>query len=420
HNQKIVPYLFGNDIAFAPGTGGAIQDCTSLLTYNAVEGFRALRLVEDIEGNPSEFYEDDINLAPADANVLLTSNQTLYASKTINSIMATSVTYTLSLAQDTVLTLASGVLRAPVSGDASTAVNFGDKEGFVYVYAPMAPLTGTEGVTFAALPYPSGGSLLRGVATKMDTFSGQVTFAHGMWDIGSYVYPPNLGVVNLSIPDESFVFVHPSAILRVGDNRATADYCTREIIGGLGGMGVVRLALTTATDTLAWLNSALTIGADTSPYAPADYWETWTNTAGRVLLNGGLLKPGMTEDKRGTLRFTTAISGNAPFPVELRNGTFAVAIDAELNNDSIDVQGELVIGNGDNLFLEVTLEAGAVIEAGMRWTIATAGTLTANGDTLFRKVLCNDPRWTFAVEEEGDTLVMVACRKTTGTTIMIR
>ncbi|MCL1856245.1 MAG: hypothetical protein FWF84_01185, partial [Kiritimatiellaeota bacterium] len=67
-----------------------------------------------------------------------------------------------------------------------------------------------------------------------------------------------------------------------------------------------------------------------------------------------------------------------------------------------------------------TVEAGAKITEGMAWTIAMAGTLDVQGERLFKKVLSNHPKWDFAADTIGDTLVITACHRQTATAIIVR
>ncbi|MCL1856791.1 MAG: hypothetical protein FWF84_04010, partial [Kiritimatiellaeota bacterium] len=79
-----------------------------------------------------------------------------------------------------------------------------------------------------------------------------------------------------------------------------------------------------------------------------------------------------------------------------------------------------IIGNGTNLVLDVTVEAGAKITEGMAWTIATAGTLDVQGAKLFTTVESNHPKWTFTASAVGDRIVIAPVRRTAGTTLIVR
>ena len=407
-DQPIVPFLFGSDCNHSQNIP------SSLVTYHPDTGFRALRRVADYDNSPPEFH-GDIFTASENDNVIAETWGTLTEDKTINSLMIGSAAFGLGACT---LTLKSGVmLCGDLYGSDNSIVSFGDEEGFIYVFGAgamiRASFAGANGMTVVAANGDSGIRFqCKNRYTGQTTIIGHAVFGNNSCDTETKLAE---GGANVSLPDDGFVLIHPAATLTVGGE--SANHCTREIVGGVGGCGRVRLAYTGIADENAWKNSALIIGTT----GTADDGDVWDTAAGRVILNGGYLTPGM-EGRRGTLSFTTATydgGGTTAFPVELRNGTVNILIDKHRANDAIAVEGALTIGTG-KLVLNVTVEKGANIEEGMTWTIATAGTVNAVDGKLFTKIVSSDPYWEFTAFEEGASVKIGATKRLQGTSIIVR
>ena len=410
---SLVPFLLGQD-------NHTNEILTTFVTYDPETGFRALRQQENaLTGEPAEFVEG-IASAGEDDNVYGAVSETLVGSKTVNSLYYPN-TQLFIYAPD-VLTIKGGVIYTH-SMNGNGTFDFGDAEGILYKtgswgFTPV--ITGNNGFTLVAL----NGSIQP--MESVGRYSGQTTIARGafaFYACDGQPWYPMPEAANKSLPDDTFVLVHPGTAMQIGWHGN--PYGIREIIGGVGGCGTVRLGYTSypASDESEWRNDALIIGtppcAYDDPGYDGDYWVTWTNTYGRVLVNGGTVQPGMA-GQRGTLSFTVGEQNQQPFPVELKNGTLAVTIGKDLECDAIAVTGDLIIGGGTNLVLDVTVEEGAVITEEMAWTIATAGTLDVQGAKLFTQVESNHPKWTFAASAEGDRIVIAPVRRTAGTTLIVR
>jgi len=410
----IIPYLYGS-------YGWDINP--SLYTYEQGTGLRVLRRKAHLEG-PSEFSDvwtasDFLAITDEDANVSVMGNtEHMNVNKTINSLVVhpDSGTWYRNYG---VTTVKSGVILGGQIGRAGSVIDVGDVEGFFVSLHGVGTMegnfAGNNGFTFAGTPLYVCGA---------NTYTGQTTIAGGIVSMGNRscgAYSQfEAGLANVSMPDDGFVLVHPGARLVIGDYMA---FASREIIGSLGGGGTIHLGYTTRTEGDAWMNSALVIGEPKSQADTNDYF----SAVGCVLLNGGAILPGM-DGLRGTLHFATEgrfwhdnnFYTYAPYPVELRKGTVGITIDKDGESDAIAVDGTLTIGAG-SVVLDVTVEDDAAITEGDKWVIATAGEgIVPIGGNLFSKVTSTSPKWTFEVEKVDNTLVMTACKRKTGTVILVR
>ncbi|MCL1857254.1 MAG: autotransporter-associated beta strand repeat-containing protein, partial [Kiritimatiellaeota bacterium] len=124
--QPIIPFVYGS--------GNGIVRPFSLVTYDETDGFRTLRTAMDADGNPAEFcVNPDFTLVSPDDNIYIATAQTVSDSVTVGSLLLDG---TLTIAEDTVLTVKHGVMAGyPVAGadgvGESCVVDFGDAEGFL-------------------------------------------------------------------------------------------------------------------------------------------------------------------------------------------------------------------------------------------------------------------------------------------------
>ena len=146
-----------------------------------------------------------------------------------------------------------------------------------------------------------------------------------------------------------------------------------------------------------------------------------------VLLNGGTIHPGM-EGRNGTLSITTAWQDGDPIPVELRNGALNIAItknpwDGKPESGKLAITGDLTIGAGTSLVLNVNVAPGVTLEEGQKFTVVTANSIAEKGPRLFNgKIKTNDPRWNFtaSVTPDAKAIVIEAEWVPQATTIIVR
>ncbi|MCL1857459.1 MAG: hypothetical protein FWF84_07480, partial [Kiritimatiellaeota bacterium] len=232
-NRKIVPFLIGHDFNQNDLGIGYSGGMSSLVTYDATDGFRALRRVAD-GINAAEFHAD-IATAQADDNVLVAASVAI-GTKAVNSVYVENAV-TLTVNAGSTLTVNSGVLcGGNVEGaDFDTSViAFDGREGIFNVTggnnAPgriTASIADTNGLTVVV------GTLGSAQIAGRNAYSGQTTVARGRAIFGRMFMPATFANAepNVSLPDDGFALVHPGAILQIGHYEGDGGYyCTREII----------------------------------------------------------------------------------------------------------------------------------------------------------------------------------------------
>ena len=400
-DAPVVPFILGvNTVSNNHG-----QAVNTLMSYDAAGGLRAMRIREDLLGNPSEFVSSFAEAA-ADGkdNVRVTStlyysNQELAANAVLLSAGA------LNLQANSRLILGSGLLAfsdgGNISGVDSSVIDAGDSEGIVFNGGAKtigACLAGSGGYTFSTF-----NSTL--TLTGTNSYSGQTTLVSGTL----HAYRKSATPHNVAFPDDGFVLLHPGGTLRIGDS-TTTDYRTHEVIGSFGGCGRVQLGY--ISDATPEKRRGLAIG------------EGATVEPGFVTLDGGTISPGMPGEM-GTLSVTTeANAAGAGIPVKLTNGVIEVDIAGAGVCDVLSTMTNVNINAGGNLVLDVDVNGFNPV-VGQEWTIITSesGPITdGNGGRLFDAITDNSDRVSFsaAIAPDGKAVVLVAVPDHSGSVIVVR
>ena len=439
-DKPIVPFLYWVNSVWYPG---------SLMTYEPATGLRPLRATTDIDGNPPEFviFTADETISASNPFVITASdvdpagydNVRILASfydprfsycldgdVTVNALFAEGAAF-VNIAADSTLRVKSGVVMGGSIGahDAATSIlDFGDAEGILYggniiTVGIGASIAGNNGLTIVgnnngSLNAISGRNTYRGPTTVVRDI---VAFGRQIWCDAWWQAEPNV-----TLPDDGELLIHPEAIAIIGawSGENSHNHCTREVIGGLRGNGTLQLNSLSNPSGYEWRNSALTIGE------VAD-WEVWTNTLGKVLLNGGYLQPGM-DGYNGTLAISTARQGGDPIPVELRNGALNIDITkapvtGATEHGKLAITGDLTIGAGTNLVLNVAIEEGITLANGQTFPIVTADAIHLTGTRLFHAIVSDiDPRLRFVASLSTDekSILLTVEPNTLKTIIIIR
>jgi autotransporter-associated beta strand protein len=393
--KAVIPFLQTLDTTAGSGVPN------TLLTYNATEGLRALRIQTDIAGNTSE-YVTSVALADADGldNVRTTAGETVSASKTVNALILTSGSTT--IAANTTLSVGSGVIMfkngtLAASDQVTSVVNFGANEGLLFhidgsVTTVYPALAGSGGLTIFGNPFITG----------KNTYTGQTTVISGTPAV--YRTTGSAANANDSLPDNGLVLIHPGATLQAGSNNSS--YQTQEVVSDLAGSGTITLG--NIGNTTVAKRSALIIG------------NGGTGAVGEVTLDGGTIAPGMVDsDKVGTLKVTVDAAASAAIPVTLKKGTLKIDLaGASPSNDKLAVTGTATITAGGTLSIDVNV-SGFTPTVGQQWTILTASSVTdGNGGTLVDQITDNSDRVKFtATIVGGNSVVLTAEDERKGTLI---
>jgi autotransporter-associated beta strand protein len=338
-NFAVVPWVL---------TDTGLGNGNSLSTYDASLGFRPL--------DRSTEFITNINSAHADGNdnALITSSQTLTASRTIAGLVVES---NLTIAASQTLTVKSGAVRIGTGISGPGTLDFGSAEGVIHsrsgsVQTITAPISGTGGLT-TVTSGPNNQIVLSGD----NTYTGQTTVAFGQLR----AHHSN------TLPANDLVLVHENGQLVVGSsNQATAAVAGR--VGGIAGNGVVRLGNISGSNTANY--SRLIIGGGSGD-------QTF------ITLDGGYIAPGMPGET-GSLAITVDAFSSAAVPVVLKNGTLQIDLAGANDNDQLNVTGSVDVANGGSLGIAVNFLGDFVPVLGQQWTILTAASVTdANGGVLF-------------------------------------
>lgn len=357
-NKTIVPFLMGYDLAtsnntfFTYGANGLTALTTGDYVTTTGTGFNTLN------GDGNDNFRGSFELG---AN----ANGTDPTSISVNALVATTDTrvragYTLNVKSGAIMIL-GGNLSAGSSNSGAGFVDFGTAEGVIQTNTGTTTLSvriaGSGGLTIGASGVGAGSVTS---LTGANTYTGDTT-----------VYQGVLSAENgAALADSGVVKVHPNATLRIG---ATTNQRTEELVGGLAGLGIIRMGNISGTSTgpgtnagqgtNIGLNSKLVVGG-----AIAD------GEVGSITLAGGSISPGMTDSLRvGTLAITTeAAAANTAIPLVLKSGTINIDIADGGIGDLIDVTGSVTRGAGA-LNLNLSQSGTFDIEAGDKWQIIRSG-----------------------------------------------
>jgi autotransporter-associated beta strand protein len=155
HNLAIIPYLVGEVSATAGGTGTASGTPNTFLTYDTANGLRPLDLTNE--------YDTTLVAGIADnGNVRVTANGALTTSGTINSLILTGGTQTITDGQT--LTIASGAILATTANSTIAPSTSTGTLAFGSTPAYITTNTGTT-LTISAVVQSSGGITKFGAGT---------------------------------------------------------------------------------------------------------------------------------------------------------------------------------------------------------------------------------------------------------------
>lgn len=356
-NKTVVPFLMGYDLASAGNTfftyGG--NGLTALTTGDYVTttgtGFNTLN------GDGNDNFRGAFELG---ANASGTDPTTV----SINALVATGDTkvrsgYTLNVKSGAVMILNGGLLQG--SNNTAGIINFGAQEGVIQTNTGTTTISvriaGSGGLTIGASGVGSGSVTNM---TGANTYTGDTTVYQGVL----------VAQNGSSLADAGVVLVHPNATLQIGPN---TNLRTEELVGGLAGLGIVRMGNISGTSTGPGTgngqgtnigsNSKLVVGGT---LADGDI--------GSITLAGGSISPGMTDSLQvGTLAITTeAAALNTAIPLALKGGSINIDIADGGIGDLIDVTGTVTRGTG---MLNLNLSQSGVfdIEAGDKWQIIRSG-----------------------------------------------
>ena len=336
-NISIVPWAAGN-------TNAAATLGSSLLTSGA-NGLRPLAVAE---------YATTLGVSPTD-NVRLTA-ATVAPAATANALLfAPAAASTVSGGP---ITLTSGTLlyspSAAVTGTVSAGLNFGSAEGVIMTTNTLAlsgVMTGTGGVTFAALPAAASFNL-----NGLSTYTGQTTLLGGQYNLGAGT------IASDGVTAGPFGLSTTPIVMATGNNSlfffpAGGATINRPLsIQGQGAGGT--FLINTSTTLVVTYNGDIDIQRPVSFYGSAV-----PATPGQIVVNGSITGSGLVTEQGGNPALVS-LNGNNTYAggTTIIVSTFAAGSNTAFGTGQITFNGAGTIRSTDatartlanDLFLNAT------------------------------------------------------------------